>query len=365
MATYEKGRLGGNMRRVVQTLLTLAFAATLEAQPRRLPDEENTISVFKRAQLAVVHINVSVQQSGAHGDRVSGEGLASGFLIDRQGRILTNYHVVEKSNHVEVYLPGGRRTVARLLGTAPSLDLALLQVDLEKSDGVAPLPLGDSDALEVGQKVIALGNPLALHNTLTVGVLSALDRTFPGAPAELEGSLIQTDAAINPGNSGGPLLDSSGNVIGIAEARVSAGENLSFAIPINLAKQVLGDLEEMGHPYRPPLGMSGIEITPQLAELFRLPVGHGFLIQNVSPGSPADMAGLLSGTRTIALGEEIFVIGGDVLIAIDGREISTRSQIQKAFLEARPGQRMTLTVFRNGRTLDLELLVEPMHAPWR
>jgi S1-C subfamily serine protease len=343
----------------------LALASSLGAQSKRLPDEENTISLFKRAQSAVVHINVSVQESGAHGDRVSGESLASGFLIDLEGRILTNYHVIEQSNHVEIYLPGGRRTVAKLLGTAPSLDLALLQVKLEQDDKVEPLPLGDSAAIEVGQKVIAVGNPLALHDTLTVGVVSALDRTFPGAPTELAGSLIQTDAAINPGNSGGPLLDSSGNVIGITMARVPSGQNLGFAVPINLAKQVLGDLEQMGHPYRPPLGLNGIQITTQLAELFQLPVRQGFLIQNVSPGSPADMAGLRAGSRTVLLGEEVFVIGGDVLTEIDGKEVSSLSQVQRAFLEARPGQRMRLTILRDGRKFEVLLPLEPMHEQWR
>ena len=354
------------MRRTVQMLLIM-FAAVemLAAQSKRTTDEENTIAIFKQARSAVVHINVSAQESSAHGDHVSAEGLASGFLIDRQGRILTNYHVVEQSNHVEVYLPSGRRTLATLVGTAPSLDLALLQVDLLSDEVVNPLPLGDSDAVEVGQKVIAVGNPLALHNTLTVGVVSALDRTFPGAPSQLDGNLIQTDAAINPGNSGGPLLDSSGYVIGIATARAPNGQNLGFAVPINLAKQVLQDLVDMGHPYRPALGLNGIEITPQLADLFRLPLGRGVLIENVSPGSLADMAGLRGGTRTIVLGEAVFVIGGDVLTAVDGKEISSLSQIQKALLEARPGQRMRLTVFRDGRKLEVLLPLEPMHGPWR
>ena len=353
-------------RYTIQTLMIiLAATATIAAQSKRTPDEDNTISIFKQARSAVVHINVSFQENPTYDLRISDGAVGSGFVIDRRGNILTNYHVVEQSNHIEVYLPGGRQALAKLVGTAPTLDLALLQVDLNDKDGVEPLPLGDSDALEVGQKAISVGHPLALHNSLTVGVVSALNRTFPGAPNELQGSLIQTDAAINPGNSGGPLLDSSGYVIGIATARAPESQNLGFAIPINLAKRVLGDLIEMGHPYRPALGIDGVEITPELAALFGLPVHSGFLIQDVFPGSPADLAGLRAGSRAIVLGQNLYVIGGDVVTAINGKEISSRTQIMKVLLESRPGQYLKLTVFREGRIAEVNLPLEPMHGPWR
>lgn len=354
------------MRRTIQTLFLMLLATgAISGQSKRTSDEENTISIFKQARAAVVHINVSVHESRTHDQRVASEAVGSGFLIDRQGSILTNYHVIEQSNRVEVYLPGGRQTLAKLVGTAPSLDLALLQVDLNDKDAVEPLPLGDSDGLEVGQKAISVGHPLALHNSLTVGVVSALNRMFPGAPGELQGSLIQTDAAINPGNSGGPLLDSSGYVIGIATARAPESQNLGFAIPINLVKRVLKDLIDMGHPYRPALGIDGIEITPELAVLFGLPVRRGFLIQDVFPGSPADLAGLRAGNRAIVLGENLYVTGGDVVTAMNGKDVSSLTQMMKALLESRPGQDLRLSIFREGRTIELTLPLGPMHGPWR
>jgi S1-C subfamily serine protease len=251
------------------------------------------------------------------------------------------------------------------VGTAPTLDLALLEVALASGDAVEPLRLGDSDSVEVGQKAIAVGNPFALHDSLTVGVVSALNRTFPGAPPELEGNLIQTDAAINPGNSGGPLLDSSGEVIGIATARAPEGQNVGFAIPINLAKQVLDDLVGMGHPYRPALGIDGIAITSQLADLFHLPLRRGLLIESVFPGSPADLAGLRAGARSVVLGEQVFVIGGDILTAINGKEISSLSQFRKTLLEFQPGQLLKMTVFRDGRRAEIALPLEEMHGPAR
>jgi S1-C subfamily serine protease len=354
------------MRRITQTLFLIIVATgAISGQSKRTADEENTIKIFKQARAAVVHINVSVHESRSHDQRVSSEALGSGFLIDRQGRILTNYHVIEQSNHVEVYLPGGRQTLAKLVGTAPSLDLALLQVDLNDTDDVEPLLLGDSDGLEVGQKAISVGHPLALHNSLTVGVVSALNRTVPGISGELQGSLIQTDAAINPGNSGGPLLDSTGYVIGIATARAPESQNLGFAIPINVAKRVLNDLIEMGHPYRPALGIDGIAITPELAVLFGLPAQRGFLIQDVFPGSPAHIAGLRAGNRAVVLGENLYVIGGDVVTSINGKDVSSLIDIMKILLESRPGQYLRLTILREGRTMELALPLEPMHGPWR
>src|SRR3990172_5525084 len=195
------------MRYLIRTAaMVLAMVGPLLAQSARTADEENTISIFKKSQKAIVHINVSMQETRELETKTSGEGLGSGFLIDREGHILTNYHIVEASNRIEIYLPGGRQTIARLIGTAPSLDLALLKVEVTADDRIEPLEFGDSDQLEVGQKVIAVGHPLAFHNSLTVGVLSALNRSFPGVPPELDGSLIQIDAAVNPGNSGGPLL---------------------------------------------------------------------------------------------------------------------------------------------------------------
>ena len=346
--------------RILVFALAGAYAAL--AQVPRTSDEENTIAVFKHAQHALVHINVSRHETEPLQEKISAEATGSGFLIDRDGAILTNYHVVENSNHIDVYLPGGRKVLARLVGTAPGIDVALLKVDIEEKDAVEPLPLGDSDDVEVGQKVIAVGNPLAFHNSLTVGVLSAVRRSMPGSSAELDDTLLQTDAAINPGNSGGPLLDSAGRVIGIATARDPHAQNIGLAVPINLAKRVIPDLIQMGHPYRPPLGINGVEITPQVADLFGLPRRRGFLVEDVYPGSLAYLAGIRAGNRTIFLGGDVYVLGGDIVTAINGKEVSSASEMQRFLMQSRPGQRIRLTILRDGQVQEIELPLEPMHA---
>jgi S1-C subfamily serine protease len=346
---------------LASVLLALALIATAEAQTIYVPDEANTIAVFKRARLGIVHINVRYQESEPQHQGVFEQGMGSGFLIDSQGHVLTNYHVIERSNAIDIFLPGGRQTSARLIGTAPGMDLALLEVKLRPEDAVEALPLGDSDKLEIGQKVISIGNPMALHNTLSVGVLSAVGRTIPGAPVELGESLLQTDAAVNPGNSGGPLLDSSGRVIGVTTARIPDAQNLAFAIPINLAKRVIPDLITMGHPYGPSLGIAGTQITPQLADLFGLPVRSGFLIENIQPLGLANRAGLRAGKRVVMLGDSIYVLGGDVITAIDGRPVSTESQIAKTMLLSKPGQTLRLTIMRDGGQEEVLLRLEEMH----
>ena len=341
--------------------LVLAMVGPLLAQSARTADEENTISIFKKAQKAIVHINVSMQETRELETRNSGAGLGSGFFIDRDGHILTSYHIVEASNRIEIYLPGGRRTMARLIGTAPSLDLALVKVEITAEDRIEPLELGDSDQLEVGQKVIAVGHPLAFHNSLTVGVLSALNRSFPGVPPELDGSLIQIDAAVNPGNSGGPLLDSSGRVIAITTARIAQAQNMGFAIPIDAAKHVIPDLIKMGHPYRPGLGIDGVEVTLELAALFGLPVSTGFLIEDVFPGSIGFAIGLRAGERVIVLGGAAYVLGGDIITAIDGKKVSRSAEIAKIFLESHPGRTLRLTIFREGTLQNVDVPLMEMH----
>lgn len=339
----------------------LAGVLGATAQTTRTPDEQNTISVFRTARAGVVHIRVRQQQSGEFGTTAYAEGTGSGFVVDDEGRILTNYHVIASSNRIEVYLPGGRMSVAHVVGTAPTLDLALVQVELEASDSVEPLRLGDSDSLEVGQKVIAVGHPLSLHNTVTVGVVSALSRSLPDSPVELGGAMMQTDAAISPGSSGGPLLDSGGEVIAIATAIAPKGQNIGFAVPINLAKEVLADLVEMGHPYRPLLGIEGREITGEMADLFRLPRREGFLVEQVMPGSLAERAGLQAGGRIVLMNEAAFVLGGDILTAINGKTIASAGDIAGVLLSSHPGEALILTVLRKGVIENITVHLASMH----
>lgn len=322
-------------------------------------DERNTIDVFERASKGVVHIEVRATQESMFAKQVREAGAGSGFLIDRDGRILTAFHVISGMNQIDVSLSSGRRVSARLIGTAPSLDIALLQVEAPP-DELFPLPLGDSRMLRVGQKVLAIGNPIGLHNTLTTGIISALRRSVEGAPVEMQDALIQTDAAINPGNSGGPLLNSQGEVIGINNAIIANAQNVGFAVPIHFARQILADLMEMGHPYRPQLGFSGSEITPSIAKLFGLPLERGFLVEEVLPHSPAALAGLRAGGRIVIVGDRPYTLGGDIITAINGQQVQSPSQVAQVLLASRPGQILRLVVYRQGREIEISILLEKM-----
>ncbi|MBI3697001.1 MAG: trypsin-like peptidase domain-containing protein [Acidobacteria bacterium] len=328
------------------------------------PDEKNTIDVFKRAAPGVVHVKASRIASTEAGEVKTGEGSGSGFLIDDAGHLLTNYHVIENSTEIRLLLGEGRTLNARLVGTAPALDLALLKAEPPAgaaSSGLIPLPLGDSDAVEVGQKVLAIGNPLGFHNTLTVGVVSGLARDIPGAPAGLDQAFLQTDAAINPGNSGGPLLDSAGRVIGINAVVAREGQNIGFAIPINFVKKILPDLIRMGHVYRPTLGFSALPITPGLSALLGLPVRAGLLVQEVAEGSPAARAGLQAGSRMVPMNETVYVLGGDIILAVNGKGLSSPHELTIALLGSKPGDRIRLTILRGEERQEKTLTLPPMH----
>lgn len=351
-------------RRSALLLLTwslgLGLASTVRAQGLPpMPDERNTIAIFRQASPGVVHIRAHLAaRPGVEGDGGS-PGIGSGFVLDTAGRILTGFHVIRDRNVIEVALSNGRRVTARLIGTAPQLDIALLQVDAPAKE-LSALPLGDSEGLLVGQKVLAIGNPLGLHNTLTVGVVSALRRNLGDLPMEMEDVMIQTDAAINPGNSGGPLLNSRGEVIGINAAAAVGAQNLGFAIPIHLVRQILADLVAMGHPYTPALGFTGFEVTPESARLLGLPAEAGILVQEVLPRSAAGRAGLRAGGRIMVLGEQVLILGGDVITSLEGVPITSMGQVARAMLAARPGAEFRLGIDRDGRPLQLILRLPPM-----
>lgn len=219
----------------------VALSSLPHAQSTLLPDEQNTVEIFRRSSPAVVHINARQKLDVKFEDITAKSGLGTGFFFDQEGHVLTNFHVIEGSNQVEVVLSDGQRMKARLVGTAPGMDLAVLAVDPPEK-AIPALAFGDSDTLVIGQKVLAIGHPLALHNTLTTGVVSALKRTLDSLSPELEDSVIQTDAAVNPGNSGGPLLNSKGEVVGIVTAAMGQAQNLGFAIPSNFAQHAIPDL---------------------------------------------------------------------------------------------------------------------------
>lgn len=327
---------------------------SLIAQTVLNPVEQNNIQIFKAASKGVAHIQARVDLDSKFEKHEVGSGTGSGFVIDKQGRIVTAFHVIKDRNAIDVTLSSGKKYSAKLVGTAPQIDLALLQIDAA-ADELWPLKMGDSGQLQVGQQVLAIGNPVGLHNSLTVGVVSAVERNIEDMPLELHEALIQTDAAINPGNSGGPLLNSSGEVIGINDAVISGGQNLGFAVPVHLVKRVLPDLIEMGHAYRPQLGFSVSEITPSVARLFKLPADSGLLIEEVIPGSPASQAGLRAGTRVVVVTDRPFVLGGDIVTTVNGKKIASSAELAHALMEARPGDSIRLGILRGSEPLEVEV----------
>jgi S1-C subfamily serine protease len=320
-------------------------------------DELNNIDVYKNAKDSVVYVTSTVYQTTFFFEQVPVREMGSGFLVNEDGEILTNNHVISGSSQIEVTLPDQSRYKARILVRLVNNDLALIKIDPKKK--LRYLHLGDSDGLQVGQKVMAIGNPFGfLQGTLTVGVVSSLGRTIQSEEghAPLEG-MIQTDAAINSGNSGGPLIDSQGNVIGINTAIYGPnGGNvgIGFAMPINRARAMLEDFRAGRKPAR--LGVSTVYVAGDLAEALRLPSSGGLLIQQVARGSAADRAGLRGATDVVGLGNlQQLGVGGDLITEIDGKPVAEQDAIIRILSRKHAGDAMDMKVYRGGRTMSLKV----------
>ncbi|MFZ5928257.1 MAG: S1C family serine protease [Acidobacteriota bacterium] len=317
-------------------------------------DELNNIEIYKRAHEATVNITSTVYRQNWFLEIYPSRESGSGFFIDNQGRILTNNHVVSgRAPDVMVTLFDGRKYRADVLYRDQANDLALLKIT--PRGPLRFLPLGDSDTLQVGQKVLAIGNPFGLQGTLTTGIVSSLGRDIADESGrELQG-MIQTDAAINPGNSGGPLLDSSGNVIGINTAIYGPGANIGigFAMPINRAKTMIEDYQSNRRYGRPRLGVDVIYVRGDLAEELGLPAEGGLLIQNVAPGSAAEAAGLRGARRAVVISNYQIGVGGDLIMAIDGKPVERLDALPRALARKRPGDKVELTLFRNGKRVNV------------
>jgi S1-C subfamily serine protease len=316
-------------------------------------DEMNNIDIYKTAHLATVNITSTVYRR-TFWEIYPAKDQGSGFLISDDGKILTNSHVVANEQQLEVTLSDQSRYKARLLSRDPANDVALLQISPRKKLPV--LRLGDSDALQVGQKVLAIGNPFGLEGTLTTGVVSSLGRTIRGENDQTLEGLIQTDAAINPGNSGGPLLDSAGNVVAINTAIYGPnGSNvgIGFAMPINRAKLMLDDFQ--AGRKRPRLGVSVVPVAGDYADALNLPNQGGLLIQEVESGSPAARAGLRGGREDVQIGNSQLKIGGDLIVAIDGKPIDREDAISRALARKKSGDMVELTIYRAGRTMNVRV----------
>jgi len=354
--------------------------ALVETQPTPLPPsviadadtaEQVVINIYKRINPAVVHIRVTtrVDTEGLDLPSIPGmpesphddfyqEGTGSGFLFDRHGHIVTNNHVVEDAEELQVTFHDGTVLRAEVLGTDPDSDLAVIRVELTSElRSIAPIELGNSDQLQIGQRAIALGNPFGLRGTVTTGIVSALGRSLPlGRASAAIGArfsipeLIQTDAAINPGNSGGPLLDSQGRVIGINTAYDPEVYGVGFAVPVNTVRRVIPRLITDGHYPYPWLGISGTDVSLDIVEEMDLPVQRGAIVQEVTPDSPADKAGLRGSTGSVERFGRELPIGGDVIISIDGQRVEEFEDLLVHLLRnTEVGQRIDLTIIRDGR----------------
>jgi len=309
------------------------------------------INIYERVNPAVVNIEVLRAAAPGVGGDLFPEGEGSGFIIDTEGRIITNNHVVEGADEVQVTLHDGAIVQASVLGTDPYSDLAVIDIDLPPQV-LRPVELGDSDGLRVGQRAVAIGNPFGLEGTLTTGVISALGRTLPAETLFAIPEVIQTDAAINPGNSGGPLLNAEGLVIGVNTAiRTTTGGNtgVGFAVPVNLVKRVVPRLIAEGHYDHPQLGIRGLTITPVLVEAMDLPVDGGVLVSEVTADSPAEKAGIRGGTREVSIRGDLVRQGGDIIVSIDGHETNQfEDLLSYIVMETEVGQEIAVAIIRDG-----------------
>src|SRR5450755_2064565 len=313
-------------------------------------EEQNNIDVYRKNIGAVVNITSRAMTFDFFYGLVPQEGQGSGFVIDKEGRILTNYHVIAEARQVEVTLHDRKKYKATIVGTDKAHDLAIVQI---KAPNLQPMILGDSTNLQVGQKVYAIGNPFGLAGTLTRGIVSSI-RSVQEPDGMTIDEAIQTDAAINPGNSGGPLLNWHGEVIGIntmIASGVGQSSGIGFAIPINTAKAVLNDLVTLGRVRRPALAIRTIPITPELADQMGLPADSGLLIIEAVPGGAAERAGLHGGNERAYLGNTPISLGGDLIVAIDGQEVQNEQDLAHSMNSHRAGDTVKVTVYRGKKKM--------------
>jgi S1-C subfamily serine protease len=335
--------------------LAAPVSASDESEDRNLVNE-----IYRRDGRGVAFISAKLEEGKSPGLNPFGEpqpeggtATGSGFLVDTEGHVITNSHVVEGADQVEVKLGSSETSYdAEVVGTDPATDVALLKVDAP-ADSLHPLSLGDSSKIEVGDPVVAIGNPFGLDRTVTSGIVSALQRQIQAPNGFSISHVIQTDAAINPGNSGGPLIDASGGVIGINSQIQTGGTSsgnvgIGFAVPINTAREVVREIEANGEVKHAYLGINGGSVTPDLAKALKLPVSSGVLVNEVVKGGPADEAGIKGGDTSATIEGANLRLGGDVITAVDGEGVDGMEEVVDAVNAASPGDEMELTVDRDG-----------------
>lgn len=338
-----------------------AITATLSDDQILDIAEAMTIRVYEKVSPSVVHITSKVINMDFFGGLYPSEGTGSGFIIDKQGHIVTNHHVIEDAETIEVTLLDGTVAEARVIGTDPLNDLAVIQVDVDPAK-LQPVDMSYEGDLKVGQRAIAIGNPFGLDWTLTSGVISSIGRPLQVSSERIIFDVIQTDAAINPGNSGGPLLNSRGQLIGVNAAIRSGAENIGFAIPLGTLRRVVPELIANGRYPHPWLGVAGYSLGPELAKNLNLPVEKGVLVARVYNNSPAVRAGLQGASREAIIGNRRLLVGGDIIVELDGQTIDSNITLTQVLeTRTRVGDEVEIKFYRGNKLMSarVKLAVTP------
>jgi len=339
-------------------LIMLFVTLSLKGEPFAITeDEKNNIAVYEKVADGVVNVTSTAIQMDFFLNAFPAQGSGSGSVIDMKGHILTNHHVVANAQKLEVTLADGSKWPAKLIGSDPDNDLAVIKIEAPK-EKLKVISMGDSKSLRIGQKVLAIGNPFGLQRTLTTGIISSLGRTIRSEVGTLIEDVIQTDAAINPGNSGGPLLNSDGEIVGINSAIISptgGSVGIGFAIPVNAAKRVVPELISKGYVTYPFIGATIQSLIPEMSKDLKLKIERGAMISEVSKGGPADKAGLKGGNQRVQVGNMIVLVGGDIVVKADQKEVKTSDELIHYIREKKPGDTVLLKVYRNGNYIDVKV----------
>jgi S1-C subfamily serine protease len=340
---------------------------TSPAPPAPLTDDErNNIDVYQKYSVGVVNITSTSVAYDFFFRAVPQSGMGSGAIIDTQGHIVTNYHVIRDAELLEVTLPNKTKHKAKVVGTDANNDLAVIQIDVPRG-GLTPIPMGTSKGLQVGQKVLAIGNPFGLDRTMTTGIISALGRSIQAENGRIIDDIIQTDASINHGNSGGPLLNNQGQIIGINAAIVSPNDTgnygIGFAIPVDTVRRITDEILKLGYVRHAYLGIDARGLlslgdNPGLADALELNTDHGLLVGKVPSDGPLALAGIREGTRRVRIGNYLIQAGGDVILAVNGKDVNSFLELASEVDHHRPGETVTITVLRDNRKADLQVTLQ-------
>ncbi|MDI9613754.1 MAG: trypsin-like peptidase domain-containing protein [Acidobacteriota bacterium] len=336
-----------------------AFAFGPAGEVELSEEERTNIRVYDTVSPGVVNVTRTVVEYDFFFSPVAREGTGSGCVLDTEGHILTNYHVIDAADSLEVSLPDHSKYRARVLGVDRQNDLAVLRIDAP-AERLHPIRLGSSASLKVGQKVLAIGNPLGLQNTLTVGIVSSLGRRIETQSGELVDNVIQTDAAINPGNSGGPLLNTAGEMVGINTSIFTIGGGnigIGFAIPAETIRRVATELIREGRVIRPWFGIEGYALNDDLASVLKLPVGQGILVYRVYRGSSADRADIRGASRAVVWYNQRIYVGGDIITEVEGKPVASQEELQLLLESHRPGETVRVTIRRGAERLTKQVLL--------